>query len=76
MLKFLPKSRNVPIGPGLGCDMIVKAVTLFLVGMAVLAMFGKLRFGKGRFLSGKTAKSCPKCGRHLIGKGPCPCTKG
>ncbi|GAA6163682.1 hypothetical protein NBRC116590_13860 [Pelagimonas sp. KU-00592-HH] len=53
--------------------MIFKIVTLFLVGMAVLAMFGKLTYpGKKRLQSAK----CPKCGRYKIGKGPCPCTKG
>jgi hypothetical protein len=53
--------------------MIFKIVTLFLVGMGVLAMFGKLTYpGKKRLQSAK----CPKCGRYRIGKGPCPCTKG
>jgi hypothetical protein len=55
---------------------IVKVVVLFLVAMGVLAMFGKLRLPgqkpRGRLSSGK----CPKCGRHRIGKGPCPCGKG
>ncbi|WP_176473815.1 hypothetical protein [Actibacterium ureilyticum] len=58
--------------------MIVKIVSLFLVGMAVLAMFGKLRLpaiGKGRMGLAKAGK-CPHCGRHKIGKGPCPCRKG
>lgn len=55
-----------------GCDMIFKIISLFLVGMAVLAMFGKLRFpGQARL---KAAK-CPRCGRFKIGKGPCPCEK-
>ena len=53
--------------------MIIKAVTFFLIGMAVLAMFGKLRFpGQRRLESAK----CPRCGRFKIGKGPCPCEKG
>lgn len=52
--------------------MIVKIVSLFLVGMALLAMIGKLRFpGQKRLQSAK----CPKCGRYRIGKGPCPCRK-
>ncbi|TCL08668.1 hypothetical protein BXY66_0706 [Shimia isoporae] len=52
--------------------MIIKIVSLFLVGMAVLAMFGKLRYpGQKRLQSAK----CPKCGRFKIGKGPCPCRK-
>jgi hypothetical protein len=58
---------------GLGCDMIVKIVVLFLVFMGVMAMFGKLRFpGQQKLASAK----CPKCGRYRIGKGPCNCTKG
>ncbi len=52
-------------------DMILKIVSLFLIGMLVLAMFGRLRVpGRGR--TGK----CPDCGRFLIGKGPCACKKG
>jgi len=52
---------------------IVKIVTLFLVAMGVLAMFGKLRFpGQKRLKSAK----CPRCGRFKIGKGPCACEKG
>ena len=50
--------------------MIVKAVTLFLIFIAVLAMFGRLR------LPGRTrleARRCPECGRLRIGKGPCAC---
>ncbi|MTH98602.1 hypothetical protein E1297_21620 [Roseibium sp. RKSG952] len=55
------------------CDVIIKAVTLFLIAMGVLAMFGKLRFpGQKRLNSAK----CPRCGRFKIGKGPCACEKG
>lgn len=59
--------------------MIVKIVSLFLIGMAVLAMFGRLRLpGPGgrkiAFGRSKSAK-CPQCGRHRIGSGPCPCGK-
>lgn len=54
-------------------DLIVKIVTLFLIGMAVLAMFGKLRLpGIRRLASAK----CPSCGRYRIGKGPCACGHG
>lgn len=56
--------------------MIIKIMSLFLVGMAVLAMFGKLRLPGGKTLSLNRPKKCPKCGRHIIGKGPCPCRKG
>ena len=52
--------------------MIFKIITLFLVGMAVLAMFGKYKFpGQKRLGSAK----CPSCGRYRIGKGPCACKK-
>lgn len=50
--------------------MIVKIVLLFLLAMAVMAMFGKLRFPGQKQLA---SMRCPKCGRYRIGKGPCPC---
>jgi len=57
----------------LASEVIFKIVTLFLVVMAVLAMFGKLTYpGKKRL----DAAKCKKCGRFKIGKGPCPCQKG
>jgi len=53
--------------------MIIKIVFLFLIGMAVLAMFGRLKLpGVARLSRGK----CRHCGRHRIGKGPCACGKG
>jgi hypothetical protein len=52
---------------------IIKVILLFLIGMAVLAMFGKLRFpGQSRLRSAQ----CPSCGRYRIGKTPCACKKG
>lgn len=52
---------------------MVKVVSLFLIGMLVLAMFGRLRLpGMKRLASRK----CPSCGRYRIGKGPCSCGKG
>ncbi|WP_300547000.1 hypothetical protein [Roseovarius sp.] len=46
---------------------------MFLVGMGVMAMFGKLRFpGQQRLAQAK----CKICGRYRIGKGPCTCQKG
>ncbi|MGB2202109.1 hypothetical protein [Pseudooceanicola atlanticus] len=49
--------------------MILKIVTLFLVAIGVLAMFGKVN------LPGRKAASlkCRKCGRYRIGKAPCDC---
>lgn len=60
--------------------MLAKIVALFLVFMAVIAMFGKLRLPgqkhldrlRGRRLN---AETCPACGRHKIGRGACPCGK-
>ncbi|WP_132544044.1 hypothetical protein [Rhodovulum euryhalinum] len=60
--------------------MLFKIVLLFLIGMAVLAMFGRLRLPGpgGRRISFGRAKTgkCPACGRHRIGRGPCACGKG
>ena len=52
--------------------MIVKIVFLFLVFMAVMAMFGKLRLPGAQRIADRRCKSC---GRFRIGKGPCPCGK-
>ena len=53
--------------------MIIKIVSFFLIGMVVLAMFGRLRFpGQNKLASMK----CDGCGRYRIGKGPCSCGKG
>lgn len=54
--------------------MMLKIVTLFLVFIAVLAMFGKLSLLLPKSLKQVTQK-CPNCGRHRIGKGACPCGK-
>lgn len=52
--------------------MYFKIITFFLIGMMVLAFFGKLRFpGQKRIESMK----CPKCGRYRIGSGPCSCER-
>ena len=50
--------------------MLVKIVTFFLIGIAILAMFGRLKFpGQKKILSAK----CSKCGRYRLGQGPCAC---
>ena len=55
-----------------GCSPVVKIVSLFLIGILVLAMFGKLRIpGKARLQAAK----CKTCGRYRIGKSGCDCTK-
>ncbi len=46
--------------------MMVKIVTLFLIVMVVLALFGAFRIKRG-------VRRCPACGRARIGPGPCPC---
>lgn len=55
--------------------MLVKAVIVFLLAMALLAMVGNL------LLSGAAKRklrpgTCRRCGRPLIGTSPCPCTPG
>ena len=50
---------------------MVKFVTLFLVAMVVLAMFGRLRFPGQKKLE---SMKCPKCGRYKIGKSGCDCS--
>ncbi|MEL7345115.1 MAG: hypothetical protein AAFN59_09690 [Pseudomonadota bacterium] len=53
--------------------MLIKIASLFLVVMAVLAMFGRLRMPRiGRI---RSATKCNACGRPKIGKDPCPCGK-
>ncbi len=59
--------------------MILKIVTFFLIFMLVLGMFGKWR----RRLTGKPPQArlkrpakCPRCGRFLLGGGPCSCGRG
>ncbi|MDW4550186.1 hypothetical protein R5H32_12555 [Defluviimonas sp. D31] len=50
---------------------MVKIVTFFLIGMAILAIFGRLRFP--RIGPKRGAARCPSCGRPMIGRGPCDC---
>jgi len=55
---------------------MVKAVSIFLIVILVLGMFGKLRilkFRKPRDLP--RAKKCKTCGNYLIGIDPCKCEK-
>ena len=53
-----------------GSDVLAKIVVVFLVVIAVLGMFGKLRIPGAARLS---QKKCPRCGRYRIGNGPCDC---
>ena len=52
--------------------MILKIISLFLIGIGVLAMFGKLRVLKPK-PKPKAVVICKDCGSHIIGKGPCAC---
>ena len=52
---------------------MIKIVSLFLIGMLVLAMFGRLRFPGQKQLQ---SMKCDGCGKYRIGKGPCSCGRG
>ncbi|WP_226898359.1 hypothetical protein [Mangrovicoccus algicola] len=54
---------------------MIKIVTLFLIGMAVLAMFGKLRLPR-RPKSLGAPRRCPHCNSFLIGRSGCNCDQG
>lgn len=55
---------------------MVKAVSLFLIVILVLGMFGKLRVPKIRKPRDlPRAKKCKSCGNYLIGIDPCKCKK-
>ena len=49
---------------------MIKIVFLFLIGMLVLAMFGRLRFPGHKKLA---SMKCGGCGRYRIGKDSCSC---
>nr|WP_116132499.1 hypothetical protein [Tropicimonas sp. IMCC34043] len=66
--------------------MLIKIVTLFLVGMALMAFAGRLRWpggaGTGRKDKGKAKghalpkpRKCPACGAWRVGPGRCACGK-
>ncbi len=55
---------------------MLKIVSLFLIFMAVLAMFGRLKWprigGRGGRPGGlPRPRLCPECGRYNLGGGPC-----
>lgn len=56
---------------------MVKIITLFLIFILVLAMFGRLRLPKVPGLKSKkkvqAAVKCPKCGRYNIAGKDCDC---
>ncbi|MCT8330939.1 hypothetical protein [Albidovulum sediminis] len=54
---------------------MVKIVTLFLIAMAILAVFGRLRVPRIGSRSSEVRR-CRTCGRPLIGKSDCDCGRG
>lgn len=53
--------------------MIFKIVSLFLVGMGILAMFGKLTVPGSKWGAKRLADAkCPSCGKFTFGKA-CTC---
>jgi len=58
---------------------VVKVVSLFLIAILVLAMFGKLRAPKLRNPLNRDkklkAQKCKKCGSYILGDGPCACER-
>jgi len=53
---------------------IIKIVVLFLIGIGVLAMFGRLRLPKPmRRRPLAKQRTCTSCGGFIIGAGPCAC---
>ncbi|WP_050524817.1 hypothetical protein [Pseudorhodobacter wandonensis] len=57
---------------------MIKVVTIFLIVIVTLAMFGKLGWlgtlaPKG--LRRAKPKLCKKCGRHIIGSKGCDCDR-
>lgn len=59
--------------------MILKAVTFFLIGIVILAMFGRLRIPKPKLPGRKPkqgiadATKCPKCGGYMLAGTTCNC---
>ena len=55
---------------------MIKAVSLFLIVILALGMFGKLRIPKIKKPKGlRRAQKCKSCGNYLIGIDPCKCKK-
>lgn len=55
--------------------MLSKIVVLFLVFIAVLGMFGKLRLLLPKRAQRLATSRCKNCGRFRLGKDPCACEK-
>ena len=55
--------------------MILKIVSLFLIFMVVLALFGRLRLPRAGRPKPPAAR-CRGCGAPRVGRAPCPCGAG
>ena len=64
------KLRTISIGRGLDYKMIIKIISLFLIGMVILAIFGRLRLPKFKL---GPQKKCTKCGAPIINSSKCVC---
>lgn len=53
--------------------MLVKVALLLLAGMALIGMIGRVIIPRRK--PKPRAAGCPRCGRYIIGKGPCDCGK-
>lgn len=56
--------------------MLVKIILLFLLAMILVALIGRALFPSAlprALRKQQSPKHCGKCGRPLIGKGPCDC---
>lgn len=59
--------------------MLLKAVLVFLGAMVIVAFIGRAlfpnRLRRAPPLFGRPSKpaTCIKCGRYIVGKGPCDC---
>jgi hypothetical protein len=56
--------------------MLIKVVSLFLVVMVVLALFGRWRTGGAKRARGERvlpSRRCPSCAGYAVGPAACPC---
>ena len=61
--------------------MLVKIIIVFLGAMAIVGMIGKVLFpgAMSRLMLRKSSNKppvCKKCGRYVLGKAACDCSKG
>lgn len=66
-----PQSKNAPPSRGLGSDMLVKVIVIFLTVMAMIGMIGKLLFPDR--LPRLNGQRCKSCGKPRIGRASCAC---